>query len=85
MMWSPAIASVVARLVLREGFADVSFRLGGRRTWKYIVLALIFPIVIGLIAYGIAWTTGLARFDVQQPPGLVVSLVGDTASPSRCS
>jgi uncharacterized protein len=81
LMWSPAIASVVARLVLREGFADVSFRLGGRRTWKYIVLALIFPIVIGLIAYGIAWTTGLARFDVQQPPGLVVSLVGDTASP----
>ena len=28
LMWTPALASVVARLVLREGFADVSFRLG---------------------------------------------------------
>ncbi len=29
LMWVPAIASVVARLVLREGFSDVSFRFGG--------------------------------------------------------
>jgi uncharacterized protein len=79
--WTPAAASVVARLVLREGFADVSFRLGGRRGWKAIGLALIFPIVIGLIAYGIAWATGLARFDPPQPTGLLSSLVGDTASP----
>lgn len=80
LMWSVAGASVVARLVLREGFADVSFRFGGRRTWKYIALAPIIPIVIGLIAFGIAWTTGLAQFD-PQPAGLVASLVGDTASP----
>jgi hypothetical protein len=33
LMWSPAAASVVARLALGEGFADVSFRLGGRRGW----------------------------------------------------
>ena len=29
LMWVPAIASVVARLVLGEGFSDVSFRFGG--------------------------------------------------------
>jgi hypothetical protein len=29
LMWSPALASVIVRLVLREGFSDVSFRLGG--------------------------------------------------------
>ena len=29
LMWTPAAASVVARLILREGFADVSFRVGG--------------------------------------------------------
>jgi uncharacterized protein len=80
LMWSVTAASVVARLVLREGFADVSFRFGGRRTWKYIALALIIPLVIGLIAYGIAWATGLARFD-PQAVGWVVPLVGDTASP----
>jgi membrane protease YdiL (CAAX protease family) len=80
LMWSPAAASVVARLALREGFADVSFRFGGRRTLKGILLALVFPIVIGLVAYGIAWATGLAQFD-PQPVGLVASFVGDTASP----
>src|SRR4051812_11377978 len=62
LMWTPAVASVVARLVLREGFVDVSFWLGGRRGWKAIGLALVFPIVIGLIAYGIAWVTGLVQF-----------------------
>jgi uncharacterized protein len=68
LMWTPAVASVVARLALREGFADVSFRLGGRRGWKAIGLALIFPIVVGLVAYGIAWTTGLVQF-IPEPSG----------------
>ena len=81
LMWSPAAASVVARLVLREGFADVSFRLGGRRGWKAIGLGLIFPIVLGLIAYGIAWTTGLVQFS-PEPIGLVAPYVGDNASPA---
>ena len=49
-MFAPAAASVVARLVLRESFADVSFRLGGRPTWRYIGLALVFPIMIALVA-----------------------------------
>ena len=83
LMWTPAAASVVARLVLREGFADVSFRFGGRRTFKMILLALVFPIIIGLVAYGIAWATGLAQFD-PKPAGsgwLYGSFVGDTASP----
>jgi membrane protease YdiL (CAAX protease family) len=81
LMWTPAAASVVARLVLREGFADVSFRLGGRRGWKAIGLALIFPFVIGLIAYGIAWMTGLVQFS-PEPIGLAAPYVGDSASPA---
>jgi membrane protease YdiL (CAAX protease family) len=81
LMWTPAAASVVARLVLHEGFADVSFRLGGRRGLKAIGLALIFPIVLGLIAYGIAWVTGLVQFS-PEPIGLVAPYVGDNASPA---
>src|SRR5262249_3159615 len=72
---------VVARVVLREGFANVSFRLGGRRGWKALGLALIFPIVLGLIAYGIAWTTGLVKFS-PRPMGLAAPYVVDTASPA---
>jgi len=61
LMFVPAIASVVARFVLKEGFSDVSFHFGGSRTWRAILLALIFPTVVGFIAYGIAWTTGQVR------------------------
>ena len=75
LVWVPALASVVARLVLREGFSDVSFRLGGRRGWGAIVVALLFPIVVGLIAYGIAWMTTLARFAPR------ADIAGDAASP----
>jgi membrane protease YdiL (CAAX protease family) len=80
LMWTPAAASAVARLALREGFADVSFRLGGRRGWTTIGLALIFPIVLGLICYGIAWTTGLVQFS-PKPINLAAPYVGETASP----
>jgi CAAX protease family protein len=80
LMWTPAAASVVARLVLREGFADVSFRIGGRRGWKAVGLALIFPIIVGLISYGIAWVTGLVHFSPQPIP-LAAQFVGDNSSP----
>src|SRR5947207_6694868 len=60
-MWMPALASILVRLARREGFADVSFRFGGRRTW----VALLLPYAVGLVAYGVAWATGLATF----PPG----------------
>jgi len=63
LMWSPAIASAVTRLVLREGFSDVSFRFGGRRTLPWIALGLIVPLVVGILSYGPAWLTGLAGFD----------------------
>jgi len=84
LMWTPAAASVVARMVLGEGFADVSFRLGRRRGWKAIGLALIFPIVVGLIGYGIAWMTGLVLFSPELIE-LATPYVGDSASPSWCS
>jgi membrane protease YdiL (CAAX protease family) len=80
LMWSPAVASVIARLVLREGFSDVSFRFGGRRTLAWIALGLILPTVVGTLAYGIALLTGLVGFD-PQPDKFVARFVGDSASP----
>ncbi|MEZ4681517.1 MAG: CPBP family intramembrane glutamic endopeptidase [Caldilineaceae bacterium] len=62
LMFMPTLASVIARLTLREGFGDVSFRVGGRRSVEGMLLALIQPILVGLIAYGIAWSVGLADF-----------------------
>jgi membrane protease YdiL (CAAX protease family) len=67
LMFMQTLASVIARLTLREGFGDVSFRVGGRRGVQGMLLALIQPVLVGLIAYGIAWSVGLAEF---APPAL---------------
>jgi uncharacterized protein len=66
LMLMPALASVVVRVLRREGFGDVSFRWGGRRTWIAIALGLLFPIVVGAIAYGSAWMLGLADLSISE-------------------
>jgi membrane protease YdiL (CAAX protease family) len=82
LMWSVAASSVVCRLVFREGFGDVSFRFGGRRSLVLLVVGLVFPVVVGFVAFGIAWATGLATFS---PPaggflrGLAVAATIGTA------
>jgi hypothetical protein len=57
------LGSLVARLTLREGFADCPFHLSRRHDWYSLVFALSFPIVVGLVAYGVAWARGLAQYD----------------------
>ncbi len=74
LMLTPAAASVAARLTMREGFSDVSFRFGGRRGLNAVGLALLFPVVVGLLAYGAAWATGLAGFDPRPAGGTLVPL-----------
>jgi CAAX protease family protein len=75
LMFVPATASVVARLALREGFSDVSFRFGGQRGLGAVGIALVFPVAVGLVAYGIGWTTGLAGFDARLSVGMTVPFV----------
>jgi uncharacterized protein len=67
LMWSVAAASVICRLVWREGFRDVSFRFGGVRTLGFVAAAVAFPVAVGLVAYGLGWATGLAAYVA--PPG----------------
>lgn len=68
LMWIPAIASFAARLLLREGFADVSFRPGARGSLRWCAVALLFPVPVGLVSYGLAWKAGLVPFVL--PPQL---------------
>jgi membrane protease YdiL (CAAX protease family) len=63
LMWSPAVASVIARLILKEGFSDVSFRFGGLRTLPWYALGLGVPLAVGILAYGGAWLTRLVGFE----------------------
>ncbi len=62
LMWTPALASLATRLFLGEGFEDVSFRAGGRRTLQGIVLAILVPLGVCVVAYGSAWLTRLTPF-----------------------
>jgi membrane protease YdiL (CAAX protease family) len=75
LMWMLGLASILVRLVRQEGFADVSFRFGGRRSWVALLLALLMPFGVGLVAYGIAWSSGLATF----APPEAAPLLGDVA------
>lgn len=90
LMWTPTFASIVARLVLREGFSDISLRLGGKRGLTGLVVAWTFPIGVGLLAYGAGWVSGLTSFEPPNPellglpsapePVLFLVLLGLTAT-----
>src|SRR4029077_15146700 len=67
LMWMPALSSAVARLALREGIRDVSFRFGGKTGLRSMGFALIVPLLVGTVAYGIAWATGLVGFSAITP------------------
>jgi len=66
-MFTPALSSILTRIILKEGFQDVSFSLGNLKKWKGIGFALLIPMVICGITYCIAWLSGIARF--QHPEG----------------
>ncbi|HEY2205527.1 MAG TPA: type II CAAX endopeptidase family protein [Pseudonocardia sp.] len=80
LMWSVALSSVITRLVLREGFSDVSFRFGGRRSWRWVGFGLLYPLAVGFVSFGVAWLTGLAAF-TPTAKGLVASIVPADAAP----
>ncbi len=79
LMWTPGVASIVARLVFREGFRDVSFRVGGAAGWKAIGFGWLLPPVVGSVVYGLAWTTGLAGFGVPALADVGLSALGQPA------
>lgn len=61
--FTPAIASIITRLILREGFRDVSFSFKGHNLRKSYLIAYLFPMAVALIAYGFTWISGLTKFD----------------------
>jgi len=80
LMWSVAASSVICRLIRREGFADVSFRFGGRRTLVVLLASVAYPVVIGMVAYGIAWAAGIASYHTPSKGFLAGLLLATTVS-----
>lgn len=63
LMWIPGLATLLVRLVLREGFEDVSFRLGGRTGLSALVAAYLLPLATLLAVFAVGWLSRLAPFD----------------------
>src|SRR4051812_50071166 len=57
LMWMPAVASILVRLVRREGFAGVSFHFGGRPPLGGLPPAPLPPFAHGPGAHRAAWGT----------------------------
>ena len=62
LSYSPAIASLIARISLKESTKDVSFRLRGDWSAEALLIAWLWPVFSGLGTYGVAWIAGLMRF-----------------------
>src|SRR5437867_2207060 len=62
LVWWVTVSSVLARLVMRESPRDISFRWGGWAGTRAMLVATALPVIVGFVAYGIAWGTGLAHF-----------------------
>jgi len=71
LMFAPGVASILTRLLRREGFADVSFRRRNMKLRNTLLFAYGFPIVVGIVAYGFAFLTGLAKFE---PPSFPLAV-----------
>jgi len=74
LVWWVTVSSIVARLALHERISDVSFRWGGAAGTRAIAIASAMPLLVGFTAYGIAWSTGLARFTAPTLPGAVLRM-----------
>lgn len=61
LLWSPAAASIGARLVLREGFADVSFRMFPSFSALTVTAMIIVAVVVSRGRWTIRREPGHAR------------------------
>lgn len=74
IMLAPGVASLATRLLLHEGFADISLGLGTRRlTACAALLGVAVPLVVGTLAYGAAFGSGLVPFAPPHVPLLPAS------------
>jgi uncharacterized protein len=71
LMWSPALAHILTRLVTRKGFHDTSFRpYIGNGAWNYWMMAWLLP--VALIAAGATIYFGI--FPQQFDPAMTATM-----------
>ncbi|MFO1396518.1 MAG: CPBP family intramembrane glutamic endopeptidase [Burkholderiales bacterium] len=59
---TPALAALITRLVLREGFGGMGWTTRGQLFWQAMLIGFAVPIAVGLLVYIPAWLTGIVAF-----------------------
>lgn len=59
-MWCPGLAGIITRFYFQKNLRGFGFCIGDYR-WQ--ILALGLPIVVGLLMFGTAWISGIAEFN----------------------
>jgi uncharacterized protein len=63
MMWTPGIAALITSAVFKESISGYGWKPG---KVKFLAYSYSLPLIISLIAYGIAWITGAAEFTTER-------------------
>jgi membrane protease YdiL (CAAX protease family) len=79
LMWCPGVAGVLATLIRGGRVSDLGW--GWGRT-RYQLLSYGIPLAYALVAYAVAWTTGLARLGNPELVAAVARDYGWTAWPA---
>ncbi len=64
MMWIPAIAAIITSLVMKDPIGAYGWKPG---KVKILGAAYLLPLLVAVIAYGIAWLSPLVEFSSQEP------------------
>src|SRR5689334_11059527 len=56
LMWSPGVSAIITRLIFQRNLRGEGWLPGSPR---WLVLALLVPILYAAVAYGTVWLTGL--------------------------
>jgi membrane protease YdiL (CAAX protease family) len=59
-MWMPGLAAIVTQLLFYRTLAGLGWRPG---SWRYLAMAILIPIVYGLVIYVPVWLAGVGLFN----------------------
>ena len=69
-MWCPGVAAMILRLATQRNLRGTGWGWG---KWRWQLLAYLLPAGMGLLVYGLVWSTGIGGLD---PQGLLQSAKG---------
>ena len=73
LMWCPGIASIITMLLLKRSLRELGWKWG---MTKYQLKSYLIPLLYAFIAYGIIWTFGLGKLNIDGLQAQVANMFG---------